>query len=332
MGCCAVSSCCFSSAAPEMPEPSIKKMGPTFTNESGYRIISRVEKGNVDKPQFLWVYIPGTGSHSWADHAIGNTIEFVNQNDGWWFSIDKQGNGYSEGYRNYVTSFDSIIDDVATLIKKIYEYPEVDSNTPLFVVGQSLGGLLATMFALKWQEDHSIIPGNFKGLILFAPNLGTASVGPGACVKCCLKNIVLPICPHYRLSPDMLPIEKSVKDPEICKLMDADMLQERAIPLATGSCFLKAWDEIPPRLNEIRVPFFVAHGETDQVCPVSETDNFWEINSTPEHLRSYWKSEDYFHVVTAEPTFLEECAPKIAAWIKSVPDNWETATSTPNQV
>ena len=71
-----------------------------------------------------------------------------------------------EGYRNVLDDFRIVVRDVATSIKMLYEYPEVDENIPIYIIGASMGGLLAAIFTLEWQENPNLIPGNFKGLIL----------------------------------------------------------------------------------------------------------------------------------------------------------------------
>jgi len=316
MGCCACCQCCFSSKAPEMPEELKEKMGPSFVNSNGFRIVTRLEKGGIQKPEFIWAQITGLGAHSWAEYDHKNTIEGANANNGWWVCIDKQGNGYSEGFRNYQDDYSVDIEDAITMINMMYDMPEVDEDTPLYIFGESQGGMLATILGLEIQENQSRVRGNFKGAILLCPALNNDD-GPSGCERWALVNCVLPCFPHFLIRDDAITPEMCFSDPDCAAQAKADKIYNQPIPVATGNQFLVAWDYIIPRLGDVEFPFFLGHGGEDVVVNPKASESLWSQCKTPIEQRAFWKPKEYFHSMTAEKTFGEEGIPRIIQWMKS---------------
>ena len=97
-------------------------------------------------------------------------------------AMDQQCHGKSEGPKGtIVTLEDYAKDSELFLIKAQQEYPE---NTPIFILGHSMGGAVCAMVSL-------ISPDLLKGMILLAPALG---VNPefepffrklARCLNCC---------------------------------------------------------------------------------------------------------------------------------------------------
>ena len=67
------------------------------------------------------------------------------------YGNDHRGHGKSEGIRNHIMSFDDYVEDLYTLSKIIKKNHK---ESPLFLVGHSMGSLVAQRYALKYQKDR----------------------------------------------------------------------------------------------------------------------------------------------------------------------------------
>ena len=96
--------------------------------------------------------------HGFAEHS-GRYLNVVNEIIPLGYGVyadDHRGHGRSEGIRNYVDSFDQYVEDE----KKLYDIiKEKHPNLPIFLLGHSMGSLIA-IYVIKKYEDL------YKGLIL----------------------------------------------------------------------------------------------------------------------------------------------------------------------
>ncbi len=110
------------------------------------------------------------------------------------YVMDLRGHGASEGRRGHVRSFDVLLQDVDRFRREVQGLVPVD--VPLFLVGHSLGGLIA----LRYLEEYDT---PFHGAILTSPWLGTAVAIPRWQVLAAnVLNRILPAFPFpFRLDP-----------------------------------------------------------------------------------------------------------------------------------
>ncbi|KXG44169.1 lysophospholipase [Tepidibacillus infernus] len=109
-----------------------------------------------DQPKALVILVHGAGEHSGAfSHvamkALLNQIAFI--------APDLRGFGQSEGPRGHVSRFTEYLEDLDILIKLV----KIDfQKTPLFLLGHSLGGLIA----IRYVQEYS---NHINGIILSSP-------------------------------------------------------------------------------------------------------------------------------------------------------------------
>ena len=97
------------------------------------------------------------------------------------FALDHLGHGQSPGKRAFVSRFSELTDGVAELRAHIaHEYPSM----PVYLVGHSLGGLIAASTVLGAAQDYA-------GLLMTGPAFGSTHPAPGlassftSCVQRC---------------------------------------------------------------------------------------------------------------------------------------------------
>jgi len=113
-------------------------------------------KWHVDGPKAIFLLVHGLGGHStrweslaqfFLDHRVSS------------YAIDLKGFGETKSLRGHIDSFDVYLKDIYALAQIIkQEHP----GTPLFLTGESLGGLITFLLAIKK-------PTAFTGLICLSP-------------------------------------------------------------------------------------------------------------------------------------------------------------------
>jgi lysophospholipase len=105
--------------------------------------------------------------HGLAEHAgrYDRLGRYLAQAEISTFALDLRGHGRSEGRRGHVPSFGTFLQDLDRFRREVRGL--VDPQTPLFLLGHSMGGLIA----LRYQQEYA---GAFSGLIALSPWLATA--------------------------------------------------------------------------------------------------------------------------------------------------------------
>lgn len=171
-------------------------------------------------------------------------------------SIDARGHGESEGARVSIESVDDLAGDFAALCDRIVH----DSALPLFVLGHSLGTLVAIK-AIRERQDA------IAGLILSGNALDGRSNLPAPAIP--VLHLLARVIPNLRLLPALVAQDIST-DPAVVAAYESDPLVDRGRwRVKSGSAIMKAIAECRDVLPEIRVPLFVVHGGKDRMLSVA---------------------------------------------------------------
>ncbi len=112
-----------------------------------------------EHPKGLIVFVHGAGEHSGAYCHIA--MECLNRHIAF-AAPDLRGFGQSEGKRGYIRHFKDYLDDLDELIIQLQiRYP----GLPIFLFGNSLGGLIAIRYVQQFRDKVA-------GVILSSPALG----------------------------------------------------------------------------------------------------------------------------------------------------------------
>lgn len=166
------------------------------------------------------------------------------------YAIDHCGHGRSDGPRGQVLRFDNLVDDFALVTSQATsDLP----GLPLFVLGHSMGGLVATRYALRFQDD-------LAGLILSAPAIVIDEKTPQV-----MKKLLLGLA---RVAPGLsvLPERKGIlsRDPEVERVKAEDPLcNYPRTRLGVARQILLASEDTQKHLHELALPLLVMHGGDD---------------------------------------------------------------------
>ena len=232
------------------------------------------------------------------------------------FALEHVGHGKSEGLRAYIPSFDGLVEDLLRFASAVRaprpagaDAP-LPAGTPLFAYGESLGGGMCVLAALR-------APLAFSGLALFAPMTGLAAGMAPPLPLVLLGQAAALVAPTAPIAPvrDVLPL--CFRDAAMLAVARADPNRYTGRARLRTSLELKAAVErIGERGAALALPLFVAHGTADAVTSHAASERLLEACASRD--KTFVSLEGAWHVLWAEPAdtrarLLEE----LAGWIES---------------
>jgi alpha-beta hydrolase superfamily lysophospholipase len=186
------------------------------------------------------------------------------------YGADLRGHGQSAGARGYCDRFAQYLDDLAALVAAARA-----TSGPLFLVGHSFGGVIATRYLLR---DASGI----AGLMLSSPYFRLKlAVSP---IKVAAAKFFSALVPRLSL-PLGLKGTDVLREPEWLALYDSDPLNNKN---ATARWFTEsqsAQAECLARAGEVKLPVLLKHGAADRIAdPKASEELFGRLGSADKTL------------------------------------------------
>jgi alpha-beta hydrolase superfamily lysophospholipase len=241
--------------------------------------------------------------HGLAEH-IGrykNVVDYLIPRGYAIYGLDHRGHGKSQGIKGYVDRFDDYITDLKTfhdMVRK--EQPD----KKIFMLGHSLGGLIAVAYAVKYQEG-------LAGLIASAPLLKIgASVSPATVF---MAKIIAALAPKMgvttldasAISRDQAVVDTYVNDPLVYRGKTSARLGVELIEITTN---------IPEMIPTITLPLLVMYGTEDRLCdPEGSKMLYYKAGSMDKTLKAY---EGLYHEIFNEPEH-EAVLADVEVWLST---------------
>ena len=212
-------------------------------------------------------------------------------------ALDHRGHGRSEGSRAFV----EVEDVVADLDRLVDGAATTYQGLPLFLLGHSMGGLIATEYAIRHQQK-------LTGLILSASLAVLEATSP---VTRLTARVISAIAPRLGL----VEVDSTLvsRDPEVVRAYDADpLVYRRRLPARTVSELASAIGSLPERARVITVPVLIMYGSGDHLVPPAGSvmlDSV--ISSQDKTLRVY---DGLYHEILNEPE-QEEVLDDLVNWL-----------------
>jgi alpha-beta hydrolase superfamily lysophospholipase len=219
-------------------------------------------------------------AHGYCEH-MGRYAHVVQAlvDEGWSvYAVDHRGHGQSEGPRANVERFDYFVDDLHLLFRRARDEQPV---LPTFLIGHSMGGLIATHYALRHQES-------LAGLVLSG-----AALQIGERTSPLLKLIAPLIA---RLLP-ALPVERTASggesvlstDPAVQQRFDADPLCYTGPPLARmGYELLRASRAAQRQMQRLTLPLLIMHGADDRFVSPFGSQRLYQVARSADKTLKLW--------------------------------------------
>jgi lysophospholipase len=217
------------------------------------------------------------------DEHIGRYRHLVSALTGRGYAVyahDHRGHGKSDGPRGVIQRFDAYVDDLDLLVEHARgRHP----GLPIYMLGHSMGGLIATRYALAHRPKLS-------GLILSGPALLIAEDVPAW-----KKRLLLAVgriapnrpIPRTDSAPDRLSrnpeIERAFHDDELCNNARTRLGFVRALYLAA--------EATRPRCAELRLPLLIMHGEADTLASPRGSERCFELANSSDKTLKLWPED-----------------------------------------
>lgn len=215
-------------------------------------------------------------------------------------AFDLRGHGESQGPRLYARNLDVLTRDLARAIDLAAD--EADGR-PVFVMGGSLGGLLALTAAFDPHES-------LAGIIAGAPAL---DVGNASGFKRRLLPLLCRLAPRLRLDPG-LDLAGIARDPAtLAWYLDDPQLQLGRITPALAQATLDGIERVMRRADDLTVPLLLMHGLADRIVPADGTIALHAIaGARDKTLKTY---PDAWHHLLLDVR--DEMTHDVLAWLGS---------------
>ncbi len=245
-----------------------------FEVNDNYKVYYR--KFMPTNPEKLILCIHGLGGHSGGFIELGKKL--LSSNIGI-YAIDVRGHGLSQERNQKFFYFSQILEDVKQILKIITKrHPE----KPLYLLGESLGAVIALNIALEYQNHTVEIKGihdnpKISGLILIAPGIEPKfNFNALEIIKFFLKIPINLVFKNLKLINMEDNWENANNNPEQIKIMKQDPLLLRRLSIAFLISIAKYHKKIMKDCINLELPILILQGKDDNVVSYEGAIKFYE--------------------------------------------------------
>jgi len=242
--------------------------------------------------------VHGLGEHS---GRYGHVADVFTANGYAVHAVDHVGHGRSEGTRGHADAFDQYVDGVDALLAHVRErHPD----RPLFLVGHSMGGLIAAHYLLCNQSA-------FAGCVLSGPLIRSDAEPPRLVLG--INRLVAAIAPKIGMlaldatavSRDPAVVERYTSDPLVHHgKVSARLVHELFVAMAGAI----------DRAADITLPLLILHGGADRLTSLSGSELLHErVGSQDKTLTVF---PGLYHEIFNEPE-RDRILAEAHAWIEA---------------
>ncbi|KAJ4980604.1 hypothetical protein NE237_031441 [Protea cynaroides] len=184
-------------------------------------------------------------------------------------ALDMQGHGYSHGLYGHIPDIKPVIDDCIQFFDSARaDHPKL----PAFLYGESLGGAIAILIALRQKEIWS-------GLVLNGAMFGVSSKFKPVWPLEKLLPVAAFFAPNWRVIFTKSLTMKSFKEEWKRKLVtkSPNYRSSGKPPAATALEFLRLCEKLRKLCHKLELPLLVLHGEDDLICDSDSARLFYEL-------------------------------------------------------
>ncbi|MCL7927965.1 MAG: lysophospholipase [marine benthic group bacterium] len=255
---------------------------------------NQAPRGNV-------VCVHGLGEHSGRYQALAGAIAPVGLN---LFAIDMRGHGLTRGRRGHIDRFDDLLRDLDRLRRK------ADGGVvgrPFFLVGHSLGGLVAGRYA------EAFAPDGLRGIGLVAPFVDVAMDVPAW--KRSLGSAADRLVPELTMDNGLDVNELFRREPDRSAYRD-DPLVHRRISARLWGEMQRASNRLVEEAPRLRVPVLMQLAGKDTVVSNAASRVFASRLPSAPRIIEY---DEAFHALFHDP-LASEIFGDLRTWLAGLLD------------
>jgi alpha-beta hydrolase superfamily lysophospholipase len=268
----------------------------TFAGVGGVSLFRQVWRP-AGAVRAVLVNIHGLGDHSGlyptlVEHFTGCGITV--------HAMDLRGNGRSGGQRAYVERWEEYREDLRRFVTLVREE---EPGRPVFLLGNSLGGLIVLDYVLHHPEG-------LRGVIAASPPLGRLGV-PAPLLA--LGRVLSRVWPRFSVRTGM-DLSGLARDPVVLQTVLADPLFHRVGTARLSTEVLAAIARVHAAAPRFPLPLLVLHGSADRMVPPEGSREFVARVGHPDReLREYAGA---YHVLFADLDH-ERVLTDVERWIEA---------------
>lgn len=216
------------------------------------------------------------------------------------YGLDHRGHGRSHGQRGHIGEWGEYRGDVKAFLHMIMEQ---ESGRPIFLLGHSMGALIALDYILRHPEG-------LRGAIISGAPMEPVVTKPYLLV---LARLLSWICPRISFN---VGLDKSAlsRDPAVLKSYEEDPLVHGVATPRWAAEFFSTREWVKTHLANVRIPILIIHGEADRMNLSSGSRSLYEKVTSPDkqleiYPRSYHRPHedlDYKQVMKDLEQWLEK--------------------------
>jgi alpha-beta hydrolase superfamily lysophospholipase len=241
-----------------------------FHAPDGLRLYYYGSQGSAAAPRARVILGQGLGDHC-RSLPYRNLANFLGTHQWAVCGFDLRGHGQSEGLRMFANTWEELRNDLHAFVDLVQR---AAPGGPLFLIGLSLGGLLALDYALH----H---PDGLGGVVAAAPAVDASGVPR-------LIRWVMPllsrIAPRASIDPG-LDLAHISRDGASANEYTRDALFQIKTTPRLAAETLKAMAATGAQASHLRLPVLILHGEADSIVPPAGSAAFYEQMPGPDKER-----------------------------------------------
>ena len=235
----------------------------SFRSADGLKIFYRRYQADSEKARMVIAH--GLGEHS---GRCDNVVERLLPLGISVWAPDHRGHGQSDGRRGHVSSFSQYVEDLRKLVEIARD--GMAGGVKIFLLGHSLGGLIALRFAAGFPEM-------IDGVIISSPSLGVTVNVPA--VKAFAGKIMSTIWPTLSLSNE-LDASKLSHDEGVVRAYIDDPLVHDQVTARWFTEFLSAMEAANRSAPEMKIPLLMQLAGDDHLTNVDTSASFFKALSS----------------------------------------------------
>lgn len=212
----------------------------------------------VRKTRAVLVLLHGLGSHS---GRFNNIVQYLVPAGYAIYALDLRGHGHSSGQRGHINAWSEFRTDLDIFLKQV----KSTSELPCFVLGHSLGGMIALDYALRFRTA-------IQGVITIAPAFGLNSISAR---KILLGRILSRTLPRFTLKVG-IDLEAISRDRTVINACAQDPLVHTYGSARFGTELFKTIAQVESQAPQLQVPILILHGGADTVAHPEGSCAFFE--------------------------------------------------------